>query len=757
MSSVAETSVAIIDRSGRRQGRIRIALLPGWTSANLPPLVEVDGSGQEPLESIQLLEDWEYYYQIEGLPGVKNFKTDRAEIFLPDSEGSEHGRLRPGSRAGLLSVVIKGDSVELGTASMEIRSRKLDYLSHYRWMLRDLAKAAGNVVMERFAAVQQRFNPNESLEPQTAYERFALVQGLLLSPFFRAAFQEILASPHRGWRTEMELRSPGLGIPANSVVVRELLKNGSRIGWSASTVPGLTTIPRVVEVGQVTVTLDTVPNQCLKFALTEWIGLVSSLAAAIEKLSPGPTLERARKETSRVLETLTVMLAEPIFRTVSDLDHFPSENQVLQRREGYRDFFQLYAMVNAAAQLIWSRNDRLFTAGQRDVSTLYEYWAFLQLLESLRSLCWSFDVASLIRPSQGMADVTLAQGNEIRLSGMATRLDRSINVELFFNRGFSKGSGGSWTRPMRPDCSVRLTSATERSNSDDEVWVHFDAKYRIDHLQQIFGPPTPDDEGTSEQKAAESAGAKRDDLLKMHAYRDAIQRSAGAYVLYPGASEHESEKFRQYHEILPGLGAFALRPGEFDSSEGRAVLDHFLDDILTHFASVLSQDRRARYWERESFSESTRVNHGSGWAPDTVKPAADTKVLLGYVRSQRQLEWIIAQRRYNLRVGDRRGNVGLTGPEIGSQAVLLYGPTVKQPTMYLVDGQPEIWTSRQMIGTGYPEPGGDLYLCLPLAEASLRVPQKLLTLDGIARVRFHEAPKAVSGAPVVTSWLQLAR
>jgi predicted component of viral defense system (DUF524 family) len=756
MASVADASVAIIDENGKQQGRIRVALLPGWTSADPPPLIEVDSSAQEPLERIQLLEDWEYYYEIEAIPGAKNFKTDRAEIFFPDSEGSEHGRLRPGSRAGLLSVAIKSDGLQLGTASMEIRSRKLDYLSHYRWMLRDLAKAAGNIVMERFAAVQQRFNPNESLEPQTAYERFALVQGLLLSPLFQAAFQEILASPHRGWRKEMELRSPGLGIPANSVAVHELLKTGPRVGWPASTVPGLTTVPRVVEVGQVEVTLDTIPNQFLKFALTEWIGLISSLAAAIERLSPGPTLERARKETSRVLEALTAMLAEPIFRTVSDLDHFPSENQVLQRREGYRDFFQLYAMVNAAAQLIWSRNDRLFTAGQRDVSTLYEYWAFLQLLESLRSLCWSFDISPLIRPSQGMADVTLAQGNEIRLSGMSTRLDRSINVELFFNRGFSKGPGGSWTRPMRPDCSVRLTAGTEGPSSGDEVWVHFDAKYRIDHLEQIFGPATADEEAPSERMPAESTAAKRDDLLKMHAYRDAIQRSAGAYVLYPGASERESEKFKQYHEILPGLGAFALRPGEFERPEGSAVLERFLDDVLTHFASVLSQDRRARYWERESFSESTLVDRGSGWAPDAVKPAADTKILLGYVRSQRQLEWIIAQRRYNLRAGDRPGSVGLTGPEIGSQAVLLYGPTVKQPTMYLVDGQPEIWTSKRMIESGYPEPRGQMYMCLPLAEASLALPQRL-TSDWIASLGAREAPRASRGAPVVTSWLQLAR
>ena len=50
----------------------------------------------------------------------------------------------------------------------------------------------------------------------------------------------------------------------------------------------------------------------------------------------------------------------------------------------------------------------------------------------------------------------------------------------------------------------------------------------------------------------------------MHAYRDAIRRTAGAYVLYPGndGDDKRFEEFdhRGFHEVLPGLGAFAIRP-----------------------------------------------------------------------------------------------------------------------------------------------------------------------------------------------------
>ena len=54
-------------------------------------------------------------------------------------------------------------------------------------------------------------------------------------------------------------------------------------------------------------------------------------------------------------------------------------------------------------------------------------------------------------------------------------------------------------------------------------------------------------ENLDAEKAEQRAGNyKRADLLKMHAYRDAIRRSAGAYVLYPG-SEKEHSPFRWFH------------------------------------------------------------------------------------------------------------------------------------------------------------------------------------------------------------------
>jgi hypothetical protein len=130
------------------------------------------------------------------------------------------------------------------------------------------------------------------------------------------------------------------------------------------------------------------------------------------------------------------------------------------------------------------------------------------------------------------------------------------------------------------------------------VWLHFDAKYRVERLLEILGeddPEDPTEAGDAEGYAKQQA--LREDLLKMHAYRDAIRRSSGAYVVYPGdGSGSDGEKFLEYHELLPGLGAFALRPSEQGQTAGEPGVRTFIEDTLRHVGDVLSQDRRATHW-----------------------------------------------------------------------------------------------------------------------------------------------------------------
>jgi hypothetical protein len=113
--------------------------------------------------------------------------------------------------------------------------------------------------------------------------------------------------------------------------------------------------------------------------------------------------------------------------------------------------------------------------------------------------------------------------------------------------------------------------------------LHFDAKYKVDTVLDLFGAESDEEVGDAidRRRGAATVGYKREDLLKMHAYKDAVRRSTGAFVLFPG---NENTTFKQFKEIVPGIGAFALRPTE-SGAEGALEVEQFLSDVVSVFAS----------------------------------------------------------------------------------------------------------------------------------------------------------------------------
>jgi predicted component of viral defense system (DUF524 family) len=68
--------------------------------------------------------------------------------------------------------------------------------------------------------------------------------------------------------------------------------------------------------------------------------------------------------------------------------------------------------------------------------------------------------------------------------------------------------------------------------------------------------------------------------------RDAIRRTSGAYVLYPGDMKEERPAF---HEVIPGLGAFPLNPGTRE--ENLRAIENFINDVLDNFVNRESFER----------------------------------------------------------------------------------------------------------------------------------------------------------------------
>jgi hypothetical protein len=487
-----------------------------------------------------------------------------------------------------------------------------------------------------------------------------------------------------------------------------------------------------------------------------WRGVVSQISDILQQLEDNPARKRGGRETKQVLDELDAILSEELFREIGPLYRFPADDQVLQKREGYREILRAYIQFEVASKLVWSGGEDVYGAGQRDVATLYEYWVFLKLAQVISALCDAkFDFSSLIDVQKNGLNVSLRRGKTKVLTGTALRLGRELTIELWFNRTYSSsklvGSETSWSEQMRPDYTLRISSFAGISGGFEPVLLHFDAKYRLQILEDLF-----DRDGTTTESSdtandlAPSETVLRSDLLKMHAYRDAIRRSAGAYVIYPG---REEEIRREYHELLPGLGAFALRPTETGTANGSETIRQFISDIFDHVASQITQHEPGRFWLREVFEKTRPSKMRAPSADFLIAPPADTKVLLGYVKNAKHWTWIETTHNYNLRGDVRRGSVGLTSKELSCDLVILYCSDLNKTSIAQIIGIPQLRTREELLASGYPTPRGNQYYCVELEFLKADRWQAILTSEVVQNMSLRRAP--ILGAPVAMTWYEL--
>ncbi len=740
-------------------GGVWISLLPqAVVDAKPPPLVDLRGQHQPEvgvLAAVQVLEGHEYRFVLEVPDEFGWLKTDRPELFQPDAEDGRAGRFRPGLHTGTVPVKVFGARGLVGAFEVEVRSRKLDYLKHYRWMLRDLAEGLAEIVMERFAASEQRFRMDDERDARTLYQRFALLQSLLQDDHLMGAIHQVIARPYVTWENEEEIRPISQGVRGSSQVVRQIARHGARVPWSGGA-RHVATLPRQVLSRKTYSTIDNGPNRFIKFALMQWRDVVAQvhdvLARDVKSNSP---ILRGIRESAALRDRLDALLSEEFFREIGPLYYLPANSQVLQKRTGYRTVYQTYIQLELASKLSWEADD-VFGAGQRNVATLYEYWVFLQVVAIVAKLCdVEFDPGALFQVNENGLSVGLRQGTWKVVEGTTTsKSGQRIKLALHFNKTFRQGVG-SWTRTMRPDTSLYIGPA-DKSESYRNVWIHFDAKYRVDALQELLGGNAESEDAEDRQVEDGLWGrAKGEDLLKMHAYRDAIRRSAAAYVLYPGTDTWSRQEF---HEILPGLGAFPFYPTETGVAGGGHALQTFISEIVDHLASEVTQHERGRYWRDQAYgADGLQVGVDLPAAPFLTRPAADTLVLLGYVKDAAHLAWIHEQGLYNLRAdAQRRGSVGLGARELAADLVVLYGPELERGEVWQTWEEPRILNREGMVALGYPAPRGEHYFGLGIRRVSCEGHWgAVFRYEVLKELQERVGNGRAYGAPVAVSWLRL--
>lgn len=639
-------------------------------------------------------------YQLEERPGIiSHFRLGK----------TSGGRITPNAYVGNLEVRVIdiASGTYCGAFYLEVRSHKLSYRSDYRRMLEDITNKSVDLLLQHTSPVEQSFVPDFNADANTLYQRFAFVKSLINADEFTNAVHKIIHAPVTQWEEKELQQNLSAARRMGSKVVRQIANARNRVGLPEEHAlrSRLQSVPASITTAYKRETADTPENRFIKHVLQTFAVFCSDF-----RTHAGSNY-RLAAEALQLEEKMEQFLQHALFQEITTPRTLPLSSPVLQRKEGYREILRAWLMFDLAAKLIWQGGDDVYKGGKRDVAVLYEYWLFFKLLDTIGDI---FEIeprhiATLIKDTSDKLGVQLKQGTHIPLEGVYRSATRWLHIRFSYNRTF-KGKNqypakGSWTTSLRPDYTLSIWpyGITDEEAEEQElmVHIHFDAKYRVDGWTSLFDT---DHETLSTEKEEQNKGVyKRADLMKMHTYRDAIRRTGGAYVIYPGSESHQA---RGYHELLPGIGAFGVNPS--DANRGLHDIQVFLKDVTAHLLNRASQRERISLKTYQVYKDKNEdtVNE---WLPETYHANRallpdETYVLIGYYRDQDHLDWIAGKLRYNTRTGQDQDTIRLGIGEAAARYLLLYsaGEVKKTARLYKIVGEgPRVFPKEQLKDAAY--------------------------------------------------------
>ena len=312
-------------------------------------------------------------------------------------------------------------------------------------------------------------------------------------------------------------------------------------------------------------TLDTGENRFVQHFLKRVEHRMDGLAEALKNTAGGYLNPDIEDNINLISRKIGRFLNDPIWRDVGEMSFIPANSQVLHRRDGYRQLFSLYSLLQLSTQAVFDEADFKNLLETKDLPTLFEYWSFFLVKEvldrrlkihSCRSIVW--EDPKELKVSVGVS-VEYEQGTRLWFNKHCSRSEGYQPDDFFPSRGMS---GESYSHGLSPDIMI----------SKGNRLLIFDAKYKGKGRNGGFYGE--DEQGTVYLW-------KEEDIDKMHTYREAIRNVTGAFILYPGENPvifpaHGSEK------LFEGVGALPLQPADhaLPVQKHLADIERIIDDFI---------------------------------------------------------------------------------------------------------------------------------------------------------------------------------
>lgn len=492
-----------------------------------------------------------YPFSNNALKDIVRFNGPDSCVELQGGGYRVTGRLNFDSRAGTSYLDIEVEAVAKIAIPIEVLTQKLDYYEEFQQLLHQISDYSAALLIRFDTATETMFGVTSEVEVSPMAELLAfrrLFRNGRLSTYIR----EIMNNPSSKISSVVIkedtafVTNPDWALLAQSAIDYDFRRGGileqSFSGFTPLNMPDR----------KIKTSFDTKDNRFVKSSL-------QLLRRRLEYLKVRmPKKYTASKTTMQAWgEELDSLLFNPFWSEVGVSEEFPN-SMVMANRKGYREYVMFYLAFGLSLKLE-SENTLLSIGGDiKPVYHLYEMWCYLMVHGVLCSLTASSgepELSFLNRDKDFMKD--LISKNDKPVTFIYAHDDRGVKLSLFYNKDFEPLEDNaslwadSYSGVFNPDISISI-------EMDEHVhWLHFDAKYRLDLSKW---------KSELECKNAVASSFKREDIHKMHTYRDAVLGTRGSYVLYPGREivnelyvRNPSKDYRDMN-LMPSVGAFPLKP-----------------------------------------------------------------------------------------------------------------------------------------------------------------------------------------------------
>ena len=603
-----EIRIDLIDDNGKSSGKINIKAQgkiensSNFTKKNVElinvPKVNVPDD-ETPIQyltnekikipKIMLLEETEYQVKIESPTNNKLKLTNNlSRYFKPfnydlgsEEDNIQIGILNFGSYVGKSFIELINEKNPLDNIPIEVRSKKMHYFKQYPKILADLGDFLLSLILNSDSPVFQEFS-HDKKRSKTLYEDFMYLEYIFTEDNLINDLEFINRHVYKIIKRKKEI--------INSNLAKKLLPNDLRgiinkpqylrkvdEGSSFKSLKGY--FPEKIEQNMAFESVDNNENRFLKYFLENLSFLIVNM---LNDTSNGYIEDKLLF----FKDIIDYYLSQRWFKEIKPLKFIPFYSQVLQKKEGYRNILKYFINLNLSFKYEWEEVTSQIKGNEKKLSTLYEYWCYIKLLNVLNEITGeSVDASDIFNLEDKKWTISLK--NQI------SKVFRYENIKIHFNynKTFTqnKKKYKSYSLNLKPDYSLLIEKEKNKF-----FFIHFDAKYRatneiLDNYTNIKNNNDNNirnqiiisEEEIEEQIAIRDGeerlkNYKKGDIYKMHTYKDAILSSEGAYIFYPG---NEFEIFEvEKGKKIPSVGAFSLNPGF--SSEEEDNLKKFLLEIL---------------------------------------------------------------------------------------------------------------------------------------------------------------------------------